>query len=131
MAYAFEVTGEIQASCEEVYLAWLSSELHTAMTGGEAVVDPVVGGQFSAWGDYIAGQTIELEPFHRIVQSWRTTQFNDDDPDSQIDVTFDPSDSGTLMTIRHTNVPDGHLGYENGGWQKSYIDPMRSYFSSK
>jgi uncharacterized protein YndB with AHSA1/START domain len=131
MAHAFEVTGEIPAPCEDVYLAWLSSELHTAMTGCEAVVDPVVGGQFSAWGDYIAGTTIELEPFHRIVQSWRTTQFNDDDSDSKIEVTFDPSDTGTFITIRHSNVPDDHLGYENGGWQKSYIDPMRSYFSSK
>ena len=131
MAYLFEVTGEIPASCEDVYLAWLSSELHSAMTGCEAVVDPVVGGQFSAWGDYIAGTTIELEPFHRIVQSWRTTQFNDDDSDSTIEVTFDPSDTGTFITIRHSNVPDDHLGYENGGWQKSYLDPMRSFFSSK
>lgn len=131
MAYAFEVTGEIAAPCEDVYLAWLSSEQHSAMTGGEAVVDPVVGGQFNAWGDYIVGTTLELEPFHRIVQSWRTTQFNDDDPDSEIEVTFDQSETGTLITIRHSNVPDDHLSYENGGWQKSYIDPMRSYFSSK
>src|SRR5579863_5920688 len=85
MAYSFEVKGEVPASCEDVYLAWLSSELHSAMTGGEAVVDPVVGGQFTAWGDYIVGTTLELEPFHRIVQSWRTSQFNDDDTDSQIE----------------------------------------------
>jgi uncharacterized protein YndB with AHSA1/START domain len=131
VTYSFEVTGEIPAPCEDVYLAWLSSELHSAMTGGDAVVDPAVGGQFTAWGDYIAGTTLELEPFHRIVQSWRTTQFNDDDADSQIEVTFDPSETGTFITIRHSNVPEDHLGYENGGWQKSYIDPMRSYFSSK
>lgn len=131
MAYSFEVKGEVPAPCEDVYLAWLSSELHSAMTGGEAEVDPVVGGQFKAWGDYIVGTTLELEPLHRIVQSWRTTQFNDDDTDSRIEVTFDPSDIGTSVTIRHSNVPDDHLGYENGGWQKSYLDPMKIYFSSK
>jgi activator of HSP90 ATPase len=131
MAYEFEGSGEVPAECEDVYRAWLSSELHTAMTGGEAVVDPVVGGQFSAWGDYIVGTTIELEPFDRIVQSWRTSQFSDDDADSRIEVTFDPCDTGALVKIRHSNVPDDHLGYENGGWQKSHLDPMNSYFSSK
>jgi uncharacterized protein YndB with AHSA1/START domain len=131
MAYAFEVTGEIPASCEDVYCAWLSSEMHTDMTGGDAVVDPVVGGEFSAWGDYIVGTTIELEPFHRIVESWRTSQFSDDDSDSQIAVTFDPVDTGTLVRIRHSNVPNDHRGYENGGWQKNYLEPMSKYFSSK
>src|ERR1035438_7323174 len=62
MAHAFEVTGEIPAPCEDVYLAWLSSELHTAMTGGEAVVDPVVGGRFSAWGDYIVRRRVFSRP---------------------------------------------------------------------
>jgi hypothetical protein len=39
----------------------------------------------------MTGTAIELESFHRIVQSWRTSQFTEDDPDSQIEVTFDPS----------------------------------------
>jgi hypothetical protein len=65
----------------------------------------------------MTGTAIELESFHRIVQSWRTSQFTEDDPDSQIEVTFDPSVFGTGVKIRRTNAPDDHLGYESGRWQ--------------
>jgi uncharacterized protein YndB with AHSA1/START domain len=131
MTYDFEVSGTVPAKCEDVYRAWLSSEGHTAMTGGDAVIDPRVGGHFTAWGPYIAGTTLELEPFHRIVQSWRTEQFTEADEDSQIEVTFEPVGDETLVRIRHSNVPSEHRGYEDGGWQKSYLGPMRDYFSSR
>jgi activator of HSP90 ATPase len=131
MTYDFEVSGMVPAAAEDVYAAWLSSELHSAMTGGAAQIDPVVGGSFSAWDGYINGETLELEPFHRIVQTWRTSQFTEEHTDSRIEVTFDAQDGGTLVTVRHSNVPADQLGYENGGWEKSYLSPMRSYFSSR
>jgi len=131
MTYDFEVSGVVAARAEDVYRAWLSSELHSAMTGGAARIDPVVGGRFSAWDEYIHGETMELEPFHRIVQSWRTAQFTDEHADSVIEVTFDAEGDGTLVTVRHSNVPADQLGYENGGWHKSYLDPMSRYFSSR
>lgn len=131
MVYDFEVSGVVPAPSEELYRAWLSSDLHTAMTGGGATIDPSLGGEFTAWDGYIHGKNLELEPFSRIVQTWRTTQFSADDPDSQIEVTFEPHDGGTLVRVRHSGVPSEQLGYENGGWQKSYFDPMSSYFSAK
>ncbi|MFI5035423.1 MAG: SRPBCC domain-containing protein [Acidimicrobiales bacterium] len=131
MAYGFEVSGVVAAPPEEVFRAWLSSESHGAMTGGAAQIDPAVGGAFTAWDGYINGVTLELEPYSRIVQSWRTTEFTPDDPDSMIEVTLEPVDGGTLVTVHHSGVPDTHLGYENGGWKKSYLDPMAAYFSSR
>jgi uncharacterized protein YndB with AHSA1/START domain len=131
MPYDFEVADIIPASCEEVFRAWISSDTHAAMTGGEAVIDPRVGGKFTAWDGYISGTTIELEPFSRIVQSWRTSEFEEGDDDSQIEVTLTSNDGGTLLTIRHTSVPDDQRGYENGGWLENYFVPMRKYFASE
>jgi activator of HSP90 ATPase len=62
------------------------------------------------------------------VQSWRTSEFADAHADSQIEVLLEPAEEGTLLTIRHTNVPDGQLGYEQSGWQESYFEPMREHF---
>jgi activator of HSP90 ATPase len=98
------------------------------MTGAEAHVDPTLGGAFDAWDGYITGRTLALEPSRRIVQSWRTAEFEDSHEDSQIEVLLEPVGEGTRITIRHSNVPDGQLGYEQGGWQESYFDPMRQYF---
>ncbi len=33
--------------------------------------------------------------------------------------------------VRHSHVPDDQLGYEEGGWQKSYFDPMKAYFATR
>ena len=99
------------------------------MTGGEAHIDPSVGGDYDAWDGYISGKTLELEPGRRIVQSWRTAEFATDEPDSRIEVVLEPSGTGTLLTIHHFTVPDGQLAYEESGWRENYFEPMRDYFA--
>jgi len=111
-----------------VFDAWMSSEGHTQMTGAEAHVDPRVGGVFNAWNGYINGTTTLLVPHRRVVQSWRTADFAVEDPDSTIDVTFEPVAGGTYIVIRHRGVPEGQRGYEEGGWAQSYFIPMKAYF---
>jgi activator of HSP90 ATPase len=129
MGYDFEVSTVLPAPPAEIYRAWLSSDGHAAMTGAGAVVDPSLGGAYEAWDGYITGTTLALDSPRRIVQTWRTADFADSDPDSQIEVLLDPVEGGTRITIRHTNVPDGQTEYEHGGWQENYLDPMRSYFA--
>jgi uncharacterized protein YndB with AHSA1/START domain len=84
MTYDFKLSCTLPASPEAVYDAWLDSASHTAMTGASAKINNRVGGAYSAWDGYITGKTVELIPAKRIVQSWRTTQFGDNHPDSTI-----------------------------------------------
>jgi activator of HSP90 ATPase len=100
------------------------------MTGSAARAKPEEGAAFSAWGGYIKGRNVTLEPGRRIVQSWRTTKFARKDPDSQIEVLLEPVADGTRITLHHTNVPDGHTGYQEGGWQQHYFEPMKQYFGA-
>jgi activator of HSP90 ATPase len=131
MGYDFEVSDTLPGTPDAIYEAWMSTEGHSAMTGAEAHVDRSIGGEFDAWDGYITGRTLALEPGRRIVQSWRTSEFTDEHDDSQLEVLLEPVEKGTRVTIRHSNVPDGQLGYEQGGWQDSYFDPMREYFGSR
>jgi activator of HSP90 ATPase len=128
--YDFEQSDLIPAGPVAVYDAWMSSAGHTAMTGAEAVVDPVVGGEFSAWDGYIRGRTLALDPGVRILQSWRTSEFDANEPDSQIEVLLESVAGGTSIRLRHTGVPVDQLGYENGGWQDNYFEPMKAYFGA-
>jgi activator of HSP90 ATPase len=128
MPFAFTLSDTIPASPQQIYDAWLDSYGHSAMTGGRATASNVAGGAFTAWDDYISGRNLALEPGRRIVQSWRTTRFTADDADSRIEVLLEPVVGGTRITLHHTNVPDGHLGYQDGGWQDHYFEPMKRYF---
>lgn len=126
-----EVTIELPVPAPQLYEAWLDGREHSAFTGGQASVEPRVGGRFSAWGGYIEGETLELEPGRRIVQSWRTTDFEDADPDSRLEVRFEPSGAGTRVVVAHTELPTGGALKYREGWKQFYFTPMKQYFSEK
>jgi hypothetical protein len=65
------------------------------------------------------------------VQSWRTTKFTDAHEDSTITVMLAPVKSGTRLTLRHANVPDGQTSYQKGGWRDHYFRPMQAYFAKQ
>jgi activator of HSP90 ATPase len=127
--YDFEVSAIISARADVVFATWMSSTGHSRMTGGEALIDSRVGGSYSAWGGYITGTTLVLESPRCLVQSWRSADFGPDDPDSTIEVTFDPLESGTRVTIRHRGVPSDQRGYESEGWAEFYLEPMTTFFA--
>ena len=131
MGYDFELDTELPAPPEAVYDAWMSSDGHAAMTGSDADIDARVGGRYSAGDGYITGTTLELDRPHRIVQSWRTTEFADETPDSRIEILLEQIPGGTRLTLRHVNVPDDQRGYEDGGWEDNYFEPMRGYFARR
>jgi uncharacterized protein YndB with AHSA1/START domain len=131
MSYSFTLTDIVPAPPAAIYDAWLNSRAHSDMTGGKASQSPRLGARVTAWDGYISGKNLELEPGRRIVQSWRTTKFTAADADSKIAVTLRPVAGGTRVTLRHSGVPDGHTSYEEGGWQKSYFEPMKAYFAKQ
>jgi uncharacterized protein YndB with AHSA1/START domain len=128
MAYEFTISDVLPATPDAVYDAWMSDDGHSGMTGAVAEIDPRVGAEFTAWDGYITGRTLALDPGRRIVQAWRTSEFEGGDPDSQIEVLLAAVPYGTEITLCHTAIPDGQSGYEQG-WHDNYFDPMRAYFA--
>lgn len=123
-----EVSDRLPVQPTLLYQAWLDSEQHSAFTGGAALIEATVGGRFSAWDGYITGKTLHLEPGRRIVQSWRTSDFSEDDDDSRVEVLFEPTDSGTLLRIIHSDIPPGQGNDYERGWTEFYFSPMKQYF---
>ncbi len=126
---SFEISVVIPANPNGVYDAWVQGEKHAQMTGGAATGRPESGAEFTAWDGYISGTNLELVPGERIVQTWRTTQFPKSSADSRIEVTLEPVGSGTKLTLRHTEIPDGRAKSYEKGWADHYFEPMKSYFS--
>ena len=129
MKETIEINHFINVSPEEVYNAWLSSYLHTEMTGGEAKVSDIIGDSFYTWDGYIEGKNISLTPFTEIIQSWRTSEFSDEDEDSILKITLTEKGDGTEISLHHSNIPEGQLQYENG-WKEHYFQPMTEFFEN-
>jgi uncharacterized protein YndB with AHSA1/START domain len=129
MSESIHVSTTLTASAERIYHAWLDSDEHGHFTDSPADIDPTVGGAFTAWDGYTSGTTLELEPHHRIVQAWRTTEFPEGSPDSRLEVLLKEVKGGTELTVIHTNIPDGQGKSYEDGWLEYYFAPMLEYFA--
>jgi uncharacterized protein YndB with AHSA1/START domain len=130
MSIEFEVSDVIPAPPEVICAAWLNSDEHAKMTGSPAKVSAKVGEAFEAWDGYIQGVNLELESPSRILQSWRTTEFEESDKDSRLEIFFESEGSGTKVTIRHSELPDHGMQYQQG-WIDAYFTPMKECFGEK
>lgn len=124
----FELSVKLPATAEEIFDGWLSSEGHSAITGSPAEVGRGSGGKFSAWDGYIWGTTLETERPRRILQAWRTSEFPEESPDSQVEILLEKIKGGTRLTLKHTNIPEGQADNYKQGWEDFYFKPMREYF---
>jgi activator of HSP90 ATPase len=128
MKNGFTLSEVFNAKPSDIYKAWLSSKGHSAMTGSAAIVDGRIGGKFTVWDGYISGSTLDLTPDQRIVQTWRTSEFPDDAPDSRLEISLEEAGNGTKLTLIHSDMPEDQVESYRQGWEDFYFKPMREYF---
>lgn len=107
---------------------WLTGYSHSAMTDADATGEAKEGSSFTAWGGYISGTVISLEPQRSFVQSWRTLDFKPDAADSRLEVSLADSPEGCVVTVRHSDLPEGDGPKYHQGWLENYAAPMAEYY---
>jgi len=112
-----------------IYNAWLDSKEHSNMTGSEAICSNQEGGEFSAWEGYITGKNIQIIQNKKIVQSWRTSDFRDNDENSELIIDIQEREEGCELLLTHKNIPEGQPDYKQG-WIDHYFNPMKEYFDA-
>lgn len=119
----------LPVKADKLYKAWLNSKEHTLFTGAEAKASDKVNGKFTAWDGYIEGKNVELIPGKKIVQTWRTSEFADDAPDSKLEITFEEKAGKTTLNLAHSNLQKGDAKKYTDGWKQFYFTPMKQYFT--
>lgn len=121
---------EFNVAPEIIYSDWLNDEGHEQITGGSAAIREEINSPFTAWDGYISGTITALEPNKKIVQTWRTSEFLEHEPDSILEIRLEPSEKGTLFTLIHSNLAD-EMAVEKytSGWQLHYIEPMLNHYN--
>lgn len=114
----------------ELFHDWLDSEAHSRFTGSVARIDATAGGMYTAWDGYITGQTLEIDPPKRILQTWRTTEFAQHDPDSLLEVLFEELEDSTQLVLVHSGIPAGQGDTYRQGWEEYYFIPMREFYTA-
>ena len=111
----------------DVFEALMDSKKHAAFTGDTAKIDRRVGGGFSVWGGYATGKTSRLEKDTVIVQSWRTSDFANGDPDSKVTFRLSKKGNGTRLAFVQSGVPDRQAADLRQGWIDFFWTPLKEF----
>jgi uncharacterized protein YndB with AHSA1/START domain len=116
---------QIDASPETVFAFFTDPEKLTRWLADEATLDPRPGGvchQIHIGHDgkrySIRGEFVEVSPPERVVFTWG---FENDDMQpapggSTVEVTLEPRDGGTWLTLVHRDLPESERGDHDAGW---------------
>jgi activator of HSP90 ATPase len=119
---------ELPASPTALYSMYLDAGQHAAFTGGgTASITPVPGTAWSAFDGRIHGRILALTPSRQIVQSWRSFEWQEDEPDSVLILTFWPVGSGSRLDLAHVDVPARLHDTLLSGWPTRYWEPWRAF----
>ena len=114
-------------SAAQLYDALMSSKKHADFTGAGANISSKVGGDFTAWDDYIEGKNIELEAGKKIVQKWRASDWPEGEW-SEVTYVFTDTKDGCELQFEQTGVPSDMVKDVEQGWVDYYWEPLRKYF---
>lgn len=129
MVRKLEMTLDLPVPPGRLYRDWLDSAAHSSFTGSPALMSSELNEEYTAWDGYIKGKNLELQAPKRIKQTWRTTDFPEDAPNSLLELVFEPVGEHTRLILRHSDIPDGQADQYEEGWMDYYFNPMREYYS--
>ena len=114
-----------------LYNFYMNAKLHSQLTGGPAKISAKEGSAFSAYNGYCWGKTLQLVKNKLIVQSWRASDWNQNDVDSTFILLFESKGKDVAVTMIHANVPDNQAKNLAGGWNDFYWTPWKNYLTGK
>lgn len=122
------ISSILNTGADFLYKFFTDSKLHTEITGGPAVINKKIGGKFTAWDGYIKGEILSLDKNRRILQKWRTTDFNKKDKDSILEITIKELEKGrSTLILKHSELPEGSEEEYKNGWKEFYIKPLKEF----
>ena len=119
----------LPAPAEHLHATYLDPGRHAAVTGAPVTVGAESGAPFLAFGGQISGTILSVVAPRLIVQSWRSTNFRDDDPDSTLILAFAPEGKDGRIDLIHIDIPEQDYQGVSEGWEKYYWAPWKRYLA--
>lgn len=113
----------IAASPETVWAFWTDPGHLAQWWGTEAEVLAEPGGLFRvvmAEGPVMRGEFVQLDPPHRLVFTFGWEQHAPGEPlapgSTRVEVTITPDGDGSVLVLRHADMPSSHAADHRMGW---------------
>ncbi|AMO98962.1 hypothetical protein CAter282_1060 [Collimonas arenae] len=120
----------LKASAEALFDMYVDPVMHQAITGQPVMVAAEAGAEFEAFDGALSGVMLQVVKPRLIVQTWRSSAFAEEDPDSILILSFHTQGEQGRIDLVHLDVPD--QDYENVkiGWREKYFEPWREFLAN-
>ena len=95
----------LPAPAESLFVMYTDPAKHAAITGAPVAISLEPGSPFQAFNGALTGATLQIIAQRLVIQSWRSTRFNDADPDSTLILAFTPEETNGRIDLVHLDVP--------------------------
>lgn len=119
------------AAAKDLYDLYMDSKKHSIATGAPAELSAKEGGAYSAHGGYIKGKNLHLVKDKVIVQTWRASEWDKEEPDSIFIIFLETKGKDVVVHATHVNVPDKAYEGITKGWHQHYWKPWKKYLAGK
>jgi activator of HSP90 ATPase len=115
------------AKAARLFALYADSVLHSAATGMPAQAGKAPGARFSAFGGAITGKVLHIVRNRLWVQTWHSTHWRAEDPESVLILRFEDAPGGGRVMLVHANVPGHDARNVEKGWRRFYWEPWRAF----
>ena len=124
----FHQSLDINARPEEVFETFLDERKHAKLIKATAKIEPKEGGKFSLWDGDISGVTVKIEKGKRILQVWRSSDWEKGHI-STVEFEFYQAKNGTKLVLVHKGVPADQYEKIEKGWKQFYFHQLEEAFN--
>jgi activator of HSP90 ATPase len=121
----------LPAPAEDLFAMYMDPARHAAITGAPVTIGAQAGSEFRAFEGQLSGTMLIAIPSRLVVQSWRSTHFSHDDPDSTLILAFALDGAGGRIDLVHLDVPAQDYQGVTEGWETHYWEPWRRYLARR
>jgi activator of HSP90 ATPase len=114
-----------------LYDLYMNAKQHSFISGSPVKISSKAGSPFTAYAGYISGITFHTIKDKLIMQTWRGSDWQAQDPDSTFTILLEPKGKDTILHAIHSNVPDIHAGHLSKGWYDHYWNPWKQHLAGK
>jgi uncharacterized protein YndB with AHSA1/START domain len=96
-------------------------------SGGEAILEHIVGGKFEMFDGWVTGKVLKLGD-KEFSYSWKASDWPEEAKPSEVHYLLKEDEAGTRVVLHHTGFPNAkEMDSHKTGWTDFFFDPLEDY----
>lgn len=128
MSFDLKMDFRVSGKLPRVMQLLTDAELIRKWSGGEAILEPKVGGKFEMFDGWVSGEVLKISD-KELAYTWKANDWEDNALPSEVHYTLKAdSQGGTEVTLIHTGFPnEKERDSHKTGWTDFFFDPLEDY----